>query len=295
MGRRPFEPAQRLCFGGRSSRRGCSTHVAVALVSPALVPGKALSVSDQLPLMEPWRSANPPGFERAAPCIGELDASVHLQPLLQHAVDRLPDPPLWNPHIMSGRPLLANSQSAIFSPFSLPVYLLPNLTALGLDCRPQAVGCRAGTFGLGRVLGMRMSGRSSQDCCTGSPYGLSPLSPFRIRASGCSSLGCYWRRRLVRRPDILSGVALATVTAVQFLAGHPESSSQAVALTVLFFSMQLLLSRRAGAEATQRLTRPLLVFCVALVGGGLVAALVIFPFVELLFSRRIWRTERSGN
>ena len=184
---------------------------------------------------------------------------------------------------MSGRPLLANSQSAIFSPFSLPVYLLPNLTALAWIAVLKWWVAALGTFGLGRVLGMRMSGA----LVAGLLYGFSLRLVAFVTFPHSSVwvfipwmlLAAAW---LVRRPDILSGVALATVTAVQFLAGHPESSFHAVALTVLFFSMQLLLSRRAGAEATQRLTRPLLVFCVALVGGGLVAALVIFPFVELL-------------
>src|ERR1019366_8156079 len=33
--------------------------------------------------------------------------------------------PLWNPYIMGGRPFLANSESAVFSPFSVPAYVLP--------------------------------------------------------------------------------------------------------------------------------------------------------------------------
>ena len=36
-----------------------------------------------------------------------------------------PDIPLWDPYIMGGRPFQANSQSAVFSPFSVPAYVLP--------------------------------------------------------------------------------------------------------------------------------------------------------------------------
>ena len=40
--------------------------------------------------------------------------------------------PLWNPYIEGGRPFIANMQSAIFSPFSWPAYVLPFWWSLGL-------------------------------------------------------------------------------------------------------------------------------------------------------------------
>ena len=45
---------------------------------------------------------------------------------------RLPSMPLWDPNIGGGRPLLADQQSAAFSPFSLPTYVLPYLWSLSL-------------------------------------------------------------------------------------------------------------------------------------------------------------------
>ena len=69
----------------------------------------------------------------------------------------LPDVPLWNPYIMGGRPFLANPQSAVFSPFSVPAYVLA--------CGPPGVMAALklfvaafGTFLLGRALGMRLGG-----------------------------------------------------------------------------------------------------------------------------------------
>ena len=43
----------------------------------------------------------------------------------------LPSAPLWNPLIMGGRPLLADAQSAVYSPFSVPSYVLPFWKSLG--------------------------------------------------------------------------------------------------------------------------------------------------------------------
>ena len=47
------------------------------------------------------------------------------QPFLEDTRARLPHVPLWNPYIMGGRPYLGNAQSAVFSPFNLPAYVLP--------------------------------------------------------------------------------------------------------------------------------------------------------------------------
>src|SRR5437588_6927619 len=73
--------------------------VAIALVSPALLPGKTLSMSDQLRLDQPWAAVNPPPFTRAAnPATENSDGTTQFRPFLQYAERRLPNVPLWNPH-----------------------------------------------------------------------------------------------------------------------------------------------------------------------------------------------------
>ena len=51
-----------------------------------------------------------------------LDQSLQFEPFQRYARDE-GGVPLWNPHVMAGRPFHANSQSAIFSPFSAPAYM----------------------------------------------------------------------------------------------------------------------------------------------------------------------------
>ena len=70
----------------------------------------------------------------------------------------LPDVPLWNPHVMGGRPFLANAQSAIFSPFTWPAYVLPLPKALTVMALLKLFVASFGTFLLGRRLGMRFGG-----------------------------------------------------------------------------------------------------------------------------------------
>ena len=65
--------------------------------------------------------------------IGEIDdIPAQMHPFLQYTRSRLPDVPLWNPHIMLGRPYVGNGQSAVFSPFNAPAYVLPFWRSLAL-------------------------------------------------------------------------------------------------------------------------------------------------------------------
>ena len=102
------------------------------------------------------------GAARACGCGGanfELaDAVAVFQPFFEHARDVLPDVPLWNPHVMGGRPFLANAQSAIFSPFTLPAYVLPFWKSLAVMAMLKLFVAAFGTYLLGRALGMRFGG-----------------------------------------------------------------------------------------------------------------------------------------
>jgi hypothetical protein len=255
--------------------------LALLMVSPALVPGRTLSTMDQLRLMEPWKSADPPPFDRAAlPAAENSDTALQLQPMLRHSIERLPEAPLWNPHIMNGRPLLANAQSAPFSAFNLPAYALSDLDAHAWIAALKWWAAALGMFGLGRALGMRMPGA----LLAGLVYGFSFWMVAHVTWPHASVWAWIpWMllaaERLLRRPDLVSGAALALVTGAQFLGGHPESSFHAVGVTVLFFALRAAQARHEGG-----LARRTAAFCAALATGGLLAACMILPFTELLFN-----------
>jgi len=98
--------------------------------------------------------------------------------------------PLWNPYISGGRPYLANAQSAIFSPFSWPAYILPFWWSLGFIAALKLFLGAFGTYLLGRVLAdlstgwfalpdgdfMRPDYRPHESPADGSPRALCPES-----------------------------------------------------------------------------------------------------------------------
>ena len=86
------------------------------------------------------------------------DATVAGQPFFEYSRDALPDIPLWNPHIMAGRPFHANAQSALFSPFTIPAYVLPLWQALGVIALLKLFVAAFGTYLYGRLMGMRFGG-----------------------------------------------------------------------------------------------------------------------------------------
>ena len=105
----------------------------------------------------PWVGVKPAELERPSnPELG--DWPRYLQPFLRETAREMPDVPLWNPHIVGGRPFQANAQSAVFGPYTLPAYVLPFWTALGWIAVLKLWVAAFGTFLLARALGMRFGG-----------------------------------------------------------------------------------------------------------------------------------------
>src|SRR5918992_1860324 len=148
----------------RSVRRPTLTAAAVyallalALVGHGLIPGRTLSASDYLWSGAPWQAAAPPGVTGLGSNYEQADAVLVFQPLAQWARGPLPDVPLWNPHIMGGRPYVANAQSALFSPFTWPMLVLPFWWSLGVVAALKLFTAALGTFLLARAIGMQPAG-----------------------------------------------------------------------------------------------------------------------------------------
>jgi len=95
------------------------------MVGQGLLPGRTLSASDSLLSSVPWQSSKPASVRGLGTNFELQDAANQLQPLLEYTRSVLPSVPLWDPYLMAGRPLLADGQSSVFSPFSTPSYVLP--------------------------------------------------------------------------------------------------------------------------------------------------------------------------
>jgi hypothetical protein len=254
----------------------------VCFLGPGLLPGKTLSNSDTLWFQPPWVASKPE--ELTVPSNPDLgDASEQLQLFLRHAAREMPDAPLWNPYIVGGRPFHANDQSALFGPYTWPAYVLPFWTALGWIGVLKLWIAAFGTFMLGRSLGMRFAGA----LLAGIVFALNlKLVTWLIYPAMGVWTWYPWlllcADRLLKRPDLLWGAALAAVVAFQFLTGHPESSFHALLLTTLFFAFRLWQARRRAVPAARSLARLVLAFVGAVAGGAAVAAVSLVPFAELL-------------
>lgn len=268
--------------------------LALGFVSPALLPGRTLSNSDSFWFQPPWVGVKPASLER--PSNPEFDdAPSQIQPFVQFTRRALPDVPLWNPHIVAGRPFEANAQSGVFSPFNLPAYVLPFFSALALIAALKIFAATFGAYLLGRALGMRFGGAMM----AGAVYGLNLwmvawLSYPHGSVYALIPLLLVLTERVVRRPDLLSGAGLAVGSGVVFVCGHPESSFHAVVAAVAFFILRAGQARRSGESPAVPVRRSLLAFAGALGGGLALAAVVIVPFAELLF-RSADLAQRAGS
>lgn len=260
--------------------------MSLVFVGQGLLPGRTLSNSDSFWFKAPWAYAKPASLQR--PSNPEFDdAPAVLHPFARFTKERLPDVPLWNPSIMTGRPFEADAQSAIFSPFSVPAYLLPFFTALGWIAVLKLWIASFGTFLLGRALGMRFAGAMlaaiSYGFCL---WEVTWLSYPHASVWALIPLLLVAVDRAIRRPDARGAWPLAALTGAQLLSGHPESSFHAEVAAVVFGALRV-----RGLGVAWR--RPLRAFAGATAFGFLLAAVAVLPFLELL-ARSADIHQRSG-
>lgn len=250
--------------------------LALLFVSPALVPGRAFSAADFLWSATPWTAAVPDGVRPLGASYEHADAVEVFEPFLQYSRSRLPEPPLWNPHIGGGRPFVANAQSAVFSPFSWPSFVLPFWLSLGIAASLKLWCCAFGAFLLGRALDM--SGPAALLTGIVAAFGLWfvtwlawPLSsvwaflPWLLLAIDAG----------IRRPRAGPVAGLALVVALQFFGGHPESSFHVLVAGALFALLRL-------SRIPQR-RRAVGRLAAGLAAGTALAAVALLPFAELLW------------
>jgi hypothetical protein len=197
--------------------------------------------------------------------------------------------PLWNPYNGHGAPHLANYQSAVFSPFSLPFYLLPWREAL-------MVAAFAKLFLLGFLTWAFLR-------ATGIGFWAALLGGTVFAFSGWAVVWLHWphtaatvalpammlatERVLVtigaRRSAWLAGLAVAV--GLGLLAGHPETMFFSLSLAGGYTLARLwgFLRTDAGrAEGRSGATAAAAQWAGAVLLGVGLAAVQLVPFVEYL-------------
>jgi hypothetical protein len=258
--------------------------LSVAFVGQGLLPGRTLSSSDGLYSTAPWSAYKPPGVRPLGANYELADAVAVFQPFFEHTKRVAPDVPLWNPHVMGGRPFLANAQSAVFSPFTMPIHLMSLWDALAVMAVLKLFVAAFGMYVLGRALGMRFGGALVAGIVfawgtffvTWLPWPLTnvfPLIPWLLLLTEI----------VVRRPGPLPVAGLAALVALQFFGGHPETSFHVMVVVTGWFALRALLAWSRGGRRREDLVRPTLAYGLAVAGGTAAAAVVLLPLVELLW------------
>ena len=280
--RPPKRPARR--FGGHSNLLAAliSLALSAAMVAPGLMPGRVLSTSDIWWFNTPWKADRPAGLDR--PANPDLqDAARAFHPFREEVKRQLPDAPLWDPWITSGRPMLADGQSAVFSPFTLPAYVMPLQQSLAWTALLTLWAATFGMYLLARALGMRFAGGLMAGVVYGLSLWLVAWVSYPHSAVWALLPWLLWAtERLVRRPDAVAVAVLGVAVGAQYLAGHPESSFHVVLATIAFFALRLGLMRRR--ERNTSLRPRLLAMAAALVAGTGLAGVLLVPFGELLLN-----------
>jgi hypothetical protein len=249
-------------LAGRSVIVGGGSLAGVAPWAGSSPPAANFLLSDQVLQMLPWQ-----GEVRSAILSGSL--------------------PTWNPHALSGTPLLANDQSAVFSPFTwLALAFTP---AVGLSI---AMLARLWVAGLGMALFVRRLGaRGIAPIVAGVGFATCSFVTVWLGYPAASVAAlmpwAFWALEgVIARRTVRAAAVLALVLALQFLAGHAESSLTLGTALVLYSLVRL------GGRVAQRI-RLAGLLTAAGVWAVVVASVQLLPFLSALRDSAVWGT-RAG-
>ena len=192
--------------------------------------------------------------------------------------------PVWNPANGAGAPHLANSVSAVLSPFSAPWYVLPARAALVAAAALKLLALGLFTYLFLRRLGLsHLAGVLGAVAYTFCGYNLLWLSwPHPGAAIGLPA-GLWLAEVAVQAPSWrrarIALVGFAAALAAGLLAGHPETFFYCTALVLAYVAVRVVLVRRPGRERAGLG----LGFGLAAASGFALSAVQLLPFVEYLW------------
>jgi hypothetical protein len=276
-----WQPPRALADHPHLTAAGLLALLVLALLWPALLGGKVLSPAAVLYKLAPWQPYRP---HDVASFENYLLADVPLVTVPWHELARqllhAGTLPAWNPHVLTGVPFFSNPQTGIFTPFSLPLWILPLNYALGLTAALMLWAAGFGTYLLARELRLGflpglVAGIAFALCSlnvtwltTGALPGVAVMAPWLL----------WLVERTFARPDrrLASALGLAVVTAVALGGGHPGTQVHVMTLAGLYALARAALLQNATRR--ERL-RPLALTGGALALGALLMGAMLVPEV----------------
>ncbi|TDR20345.1 YfhO family protein [Marinicella litoralis] len=250
--------------------------------------GKVITQTDFLNFVSPWDAVNVEGL--TAPSNSHLqDQSTEFLPFFMEAKRQFAagDFPLWNPYIFAGNPLWANTQSALLFPLNLFHYVLE--PPLGFTISALLKLFFACFFMY--VFIRKLSLAHYPALLSGVAFGFCAFTVFwlnhpHINVVCLIPLSFYMVERLLQQRDAKNISGFALVVALTLIAGHVEIAFLTAAGCGLYYLIRLVQLKKFTIKA-------LLAFFTVYGFGLLLAAVLVFPFIEFLFNTAIW-TERDA-
>jgi hypothetical protein len=253
---------------------------------PVLLGGKVFAPDAVLYRLVPWQGLQPPGLAGYENYL-LADVPIVLRPWRELVRSLLHDGilPLWNAHALAGVPLLSNPQTGLFSPFALPLWILPFGWALGFAAALKLWVGALGAYLLARELRLGfLPGLLAGVAFAFSSQNIMWLAPEIVPAVAVLLPWMLWLiERLLRGGGSGNAVALACATAAALGGGHPGTQVHVLVAAGVYALLRTALGReRAPPPEWRARLRPL-----ALALGGLavgVALMGVLMIPEILSS-----------
>jgi hypothetical protein len=245
-----------------------------AYLWPVLVGGKILSSGALLYHYTPWTGLTPDGADRYLNGV-LLDLPVIDYPLRVLARQFIHEGtfPAWNPYALAGIPFYSNPQTGLFSPFNLPLWILPLTYGLGVSAALKLLAGGFGTYLLARQLRLGfLPGLLAGIAFAFSAVNITWLGHETLPGVVVMAPWSLWLvERIFERGRPGSAIALAGVVAVGVSGGHPGMQVHLILVTSLYALLRAVCS---PGERPVRLPHAL-----ALIGGGIAAGVLLMAFM----------------
>src|SRR5262245_25686483 len=187
------------------------------------------------------------------------------------------NPAEWNPYIVGGTPLGATPNYALYSPLSLPRYLLPAWLAPAyiklLEMIVSIVGCVVFL----RLLGLRYATAVLGGIVfTSSAFMVMWTNWPQTRVAAVIPWLFWAAERVVRYRRTMDAVLVAVALAGMLIAGFPAVTAFALMTVVPYVLVRMVARRRSDGAG---LVRPLLLFGGGAIGGAALAAVQVVPWL----------------
>lgn len=254
---------------------------ALVLVWQPIVSGGYLAPADHSQSMPILRSDPDHRVANAA----MVDVAVDIVPWLAWDAAEVRERrlPTWNPLNGSGVPHLANGQSAVFSPFTVPFYVLSFRAALVVSAFAELMVAGLLAYGLARHL--RLSHLAGLVCGLGFAFSAYMVLWLRwpMATAGAYVPGIVWAADAVvvaatPRARRLAAAGLAVCFGLSLLAGHPETTFFGGAIGAVT-GLARLVHRHTGRRDIGR--RAAVLAGAFVLGLGL-AAVQVLPLLEYI-------------